>query len=52
MDLLAEPGLSLTDHAAEPGSADEERLHLLASWSATTAAAAAEAAVPRDGPPV
>jgi hypothetical protein len=36
MDLPADPGLSLIVYSAEPGSAAEESLKLLASWSATT----------------
>ena len=38
LELVAEPGLTMTVYAAEPGSASEERLHLLASWAATEAA--------------
>lgn len=34
-DLRAEPGLSLTIYAAEPGSSTAESLALLASWAAT-----------------
>jgi transcriptional regulator with XRE-family HTH domain len=34
-DLRAEPGLSLTTYAAEPGSATAHALALLASWAAT-----------------
>lgn len=34
-DLISEPGLSLGLYAAEPGSATDERLRLLASWAAT-----------------
>lgn len=37
MELTAEPGLSLLIYTAEPGSASEERLRLLASWAASTA---------------
>lgn len=36
--MAAEPGLTLTIYTAEPGSASEERLRLLASWAATQAA--------------
>lgn len=39
MELTAEPGLSFLIYTAEPGSASEERLRLLASWAATTSAA-------------
>lgn len=38
LDLAAEPGLNMTVYTAEPGSASEERLRLLASWSAAEAA--------------
>ncbi|MDL9978305.1 helix-turn-helix transcriptional regulator [Microbacterium sp. ASV49] len=40
MDLTAEPGLSFLIYTAEPGSASEERLRLLASWAATHVAPA------------
>ena len=36
MDLRAEPDLSMTIYAAEPGSPSEDALRLLASWAATT----------------
>lgn len=35
MELPADPGLTLTAYSAEPGTPAEEKLHLLASWSAT-----------------
>ena len=35
LDLLAEPGLTMTIYAAEPGSPTEQALALLASWAAT-----------------
>nr|WP_238427041.1 helix-turn-helix transcriptional regulator [Streptomyces adustus] len=35
LEMAAEPGLTLTIYTAEPGSASEERLRLLASWAAT-----------------
>ncbi|PSK99900.1 hypothetical protein CLV63_10227 [Murinocardiopsis flavida] len=35
LEMAAEPGLTLTVHAAEPGSASEEGPRLLASWAAT-----------------
>ncbi|MEK0098799.1 helix-turn-helix transcriptional regulator [Streptomyces sp. A475] len=38
MELTAEPGLSLLVYTAEPGSPSQERLQLLASLAATTAA--------------
>ncbi|QGF23118.1 helix-turn-helix domain-containing protein [Raineyella fluvialis] len=35
VDMLSEPGLTLTIYAAEPGSRTEDALRLLASWAAT-----------------
>ena len=35
MDLVADHGLSLVAYGAEPGSASEDGLRVLASWSAT-----------------
>lgn len=35
LEMAAEPGLTLTIYAAEPGSPSEEGLLLLASWAAT-----------------
>lgn len=35
LEMAAEPGLTLTVYAAEPGSASEQSLQLLASWAAT-----------------
>jgi hypothetical protein len=35
VDLTAEPGLSMTVYAAEPGSPTEDGLRLLASWAAS-----------------
>jgi transcriptional regulator with XRE-family HTH domain len=35
LEMVAEPGLTLTIYTAEPGSASEERLRLLASWAAS-----------------
>ncbi|MEU9845208.1 helix-turn-helix transcriptional regulator [Actinomadura sp. NPDC048032] len=35
LEMAAEPGLTLTIFTAEPGSASEEGLRLLASWAAT-----------------
>jgi transcriptional regulator with XRE-family HTH domain len=35
LEMAAEPGLTLTIYTAEPGSPSEERLRLLASWSAS-----------------
>ncbi|MFI7547011.1 helix-turn-helix transcriptional regulator [Actinoplanes sp. NPDC049599] len=37
MDLTADQGLRLNAYSAAPGSADREKLDLLASWAATTA---------------
>jgi transcriptional regulator with XRE-family HTH domain len=39
MDLPSDPGLVLTVYTAEPGSASEDALRLLASWAATHPAA-------------
>ena len=41
VDLTAEPGLSMTIYAAEPGSSTEQALALLASWAATQSIEAA-----------
>jgi hypothetical protein len=38
LELPAERGLQLTAYTAEPGSPSEEKLAVLASWSATTGA--------------
>ncbi|MFI9462917.1 helix-turn-helix transcriptional regulator [Streptomyces xiamenensis] len=38
LEMAAEPGLTLTVYTAEPGSASEEGLRLLSSWSATAGA--------------
>ncbi|MYW05209.1 helix-turn-helix transcriptional regulator [Streptomyces sp. SID3343] len=35
LEMAAEPGLTLTIYAAEPGSPSEEGLRILASWAAT-----------------
>ncbi|WP_395398524.1 helix-turn-helix transcriptional regulator [Arthrobacter sp. UC242_113] len=35
MDLPADPGLTLTAYSAQPGSAEEDALKLLASWAAS-----------------
>jgi len=34
MELTADPGLRLNAYSAEPGTATQEALHLLASWAA------------------
>ena len=41
LEMVAEPGLTLTVYAAEPGSPSEQALRLLASWAATQEAEAA-----------
>ena len=35
MRLTADPGLTMAAYTAEPGSASEQALNLLASWTAT-----------------
>jgi transcriptional regulator with XRE-family HTH domain len=35
LELVADPGLTMTVYTAEPGSKSEEALNLLASWTAT-----------------
>ena len=52
VDMISDPGLSLTIYAAEPGSPTAHALDLLASWHATelaeaTAAGTAAPGVPR-----
>ena len=39
MDLRAEPDLTMTIYAAEPGSPTQDALRLLASWAASAEAA-------------
>jgi transcriptional regulator with XRE-family HTH domain len=41
LEMAAEPGLTLTVYAAEPGSPSEEALRLLASWAASQEAESA-----------
>ena len=36
LELVADPGLVLNGYSAEPGTASEDALNLLASWAATT----------------
>lgn len=43
VDMISDPGLSLTIYAAEPGSPTAHALDLLASWQATEAAEATAA---------
>jgi transcriptional regulator with XRE-family HTH domain len=47
LELTAEPGLSFLIYTAEPGSPSQERLDLLASWSATRRQQ--DTAAPNDG---
>ncbi|MET7331238.1 helix-turn-helix transcriptional regulator [Nonomuraea sp. NPDC005650] len=42
LEMAAEPGLTLTIYAAEPGSPSEEALRLLASWAASQEADSAQ----------
>jgi MmyB-like transcription regulator ligand binding domain len=35
LELVADPGLVLNGYSAEPGTASEDALNLLASWAAT-----------------
>ncbi len=49
MDLPADPGLTMTVYTTEPGSPDDERMRLLATWAATELAPAISAA-PVDDP--
>ncbi|WP_449371813.1 helix-turn-helix transcriptional regulator [Arthrobacter psychrolactophilus] len=48
LEMAAEPGLTLTIYAAEPGSASEQALQLLASWAATEYGAPASAVTARE----
>jgi transcriptional regulator with XRE-family HTH domain len=51
LEMAAEPGLTLTIYAAEPGTGSEQALRLLASWAATEygiKAASAAAKEPTD----
>jgi len=53
MELVSEPGLTLTLYAAEPASPTEEALRLLGSWAATVRAETSStiAAAGTTGPP-
>ena len=42
LDMVAEPGLTMTIYAAEPGSPTADALALLASWAATQTVAAVQ----------
>jgi hypothetical protein len=46
MELPADPGLTMFAYTAEPASASEERLKLLASWAATSESASAQRTAP------
>jgi transcriptional regulator with XRE-family HTH domain len=46
LEMAAEPGLTLTIYAAEPGSPSEDALRLLASWAASQEADATAAPQP------
>lgn len=41
MELTGDPGLLMNIYSAEPASKSEESLHILGSWSASTARASA-----------
>jgi hypothetical protein len=47
LELPTDPGLTLTVYTAEPGSPSDEKLALLASWTATAAEAQPDAAADR-----
>jgi transcriptional regulator with XRE-family HTH domain len=49
VDMISEPGLTLTLYAAEPGSPTEHALALLASWAATENLGAPERSVTATG---
>ncbi|WP_432104757.1 helix-turn-helix transcriptional regulator [Streptomyces sp. bgisy091] len=49
LEMAAEPGLTLTVYAAEPGSPSEEGLRLLASWAATQEARTPSPSEPATG---
>ncbi|WP_367127603.1 helix-turn-helix transcriptional regulator [Saccharothrix sp. HUAS TT1] len=51
LEMAAEPGLTLTVYAAEPGSPSEEALRLLASWAASPGAGAPARSLPRSPGP-
>jgi transcriptional regulator with XRE-family HTH domain len=48
LEMAAEPGLTLTIYAAEPGSPSEDALRLLASWAASRQADAGAATLPTE----
>jgi hypothetical protein len=43
-ELPSDPGLRMSTYTAEPGTASEEKLKMLASWVATESASADQAA--------
>ncbi len=47
MELPADPGLTLTVYTGQPGSPTEEKLSLLASWTAAAAEARPDTAADR-----
>jgi transcriptional regulator with XRE-family HTH domain len=49
LELVAEPGLTLTIYTAEPGSQSDDGLRLLASWAASEALEQADEAAQRKG---
>lgn len=51
LELAASPGLTMFAYSAEPGSASEDSLRLLASWAATNTAAPAAPGAPASGAP-
>ena len=48
LEMVAEPGLTLTIYTAEPGSPSDEALRLLASWAASDQPATTDATLPSD----
>ncbi|HUJ64011.1 MAG TPA: hypothetical protein VLX59_00625, partial [Acidimicrobiales bacterium] len=51
MELSADPGLTLLVYTAEPGSATQDSLSLLATWSATLDLGdESESAPPKESP--
>ena len=51
VDMISDPGLTLTVYAAEPGSTAAQALDLLASWQATETAESIAAAAPPSSAP-
>jgi hypothetical protein len=50
LDLRAEPGMTMTIYAAEPGSPTEQSLALLASWAASHDVHSTESQTPAEEP--